>query len=113
MAHTLLLEGKPPRPLPPVHSVSVPSPKNRAGEASAPAVAAWSEDDKVLFSGGTWRRFDLKRDPHELDPQPVRDDDPRRSALLALHAELDAPPRKSPRASDQLIEQLKSLGYTE
>jgi hypothetical protein len=53
VAHTLLLEGKPPRPLPPVHSVSVPSPKNRAGEATAPAVAAWSEDDKVLFSGGT------------------------------------------------------------
>jgi hypothetical protein len=111
-AHALALEGGLPRQLPAVQSVSLPSASHfRTPEASAPGLALWEGDEKVMFVAGGWRRFDLRRDPREERPLPVRSDDPRRVALKATRAALEASARRLPQASGRLVEQLRSLGY--
>jgi len=112
VVHSLALSGELPRSLPPVQSISVPAITHfRTPEASAPGLALWEGFEKIAFLGGSWRRFDLRRDPGEQSPLAVPADDPRRGELLAIHAALEPAQHPAAHASGSLTEQLRSLGY--
>ncbi len=112
-AKELLLEGKLPSPLPLPHSVSVPNPElsHTTPAYKQDALAMWSGNEKLLWMGGEYFRFDLERDPDETSPHPLSENHPLRTEIEALVSSLQFQRELAPKASPELIEQLKSLGY--
>ncbi len=111
-AYELLLNGSLPSPLPRPVSVSVPNPElthpNSAYKQDAAAI--WAGSDKLVWMGGQYYLFDLDSDPGETHPLPVGSH-PLKPELESVVESLSRKRGVAPKASPELIEQLKALGY--
>lgn len=112
--HSLLRNGRLPDPMPAVELVAIPNPDagRRKGPGAMPAAAMWFGDEKLVWIGGTYMRFDLAEDPDELVPKPLGDH-PKRAELEALVAAIEAGRNRRGEVDPAVVEQLRALGYVE
>ena len=79
----------------------------------ATSVAVWSGDEKLLWTDGELRAYDLAADPGEADPRPVSDAHPLREALDPQVTRALAAGGQGSAMTPELIEALRAVGYVQ
>lgn len=121
VAYHLLRDGALPSPMPRPHSIAIPNPDMEASNSRGgdprhlqPAVAMWDGDDKLSWMAGEYFLTNVANDPGDDAPAPL-EEHPLRGEIESLVKAVQATraERRGPAAADDdLVQQLKALGYT-
>jgi hypothetical protein len=113
---SLVRDGALPDTLVPPHAVAYPDSLwlNRSGGriGGSTSAALWSGSQKFVWKDGERARYDLGRDPGELEPQGLGDH-PLVSVLDALVERVLASKGRDGDTGSELAEALRALGYAE
>ena len=113
VVHDLLLTGRLPSPLPPVHLIAWPHARrcaNLDGQAFCNLQAAiWEGDQKLIWDEGEVKSYDLSQDPQELRGSAAATTD----ELSALAKSGKRDERDDSKTDGTVTEMLKAAGYLE